>query len=152
MDVKYVFAVDPGKMTGVALFSWSKNAEPELLWTDELEFVNYTKIVQKTLSEYKPDIVCEKFTINVQTAKKSQAPFSLECIGALKVLMLANGYDHEKDLRYQLPANAMNMFPNEKLKKLEYWHRGGAGHALDAIRHGLLYLVMSGWMPTKLLQ
>jgi hypothetical protein len=44
------------------------------------------------------------------------------------------------------------MFPNEALKKLEYWHRGGAGHALDAIRHGLLYLAKNGWTPRKLLQ
>lgn len=150
--MRYVLAVDPGKVTGLALFAWNENSDPELVWSDEVEFVEYTKTIQNTLAQYKPEIACEKFTINVQTAKKSQAPFSLECIGALKVLMLANGYDHENDLKYQLPANAMSMFPNDKLKKLEYWHRGGAGHALDAIRHGLLYLVMRGWVPRKLLE
>jgi hypothetical protein len=44
------------------------------------------------------------------------------------------------------------MFPNEALKKLDYWHKGGEGHALDAIRHGLLYLAKKGWTPRRLLQ
>jgi hypothetical protein len=42
------------------------------------------------------------------------------------------------------------MFSNEKLKKLEFWHKGGEGHALDAIRHAVLRLVKIGWIPTKL--
>jgi hypothetical protein len=50
------------------------------------------------------------------------------------------------------PADAMTMFDNEKLKKLEYWHRGGKGHALDAIRHALLRLVKTGWKPIRLLK
>jgi hypothetical protein len=152
MDIKYVLAVDPGKVTGVALFSWENGKEPELIDSQELEFSDYVHSVRNYFTEYGSlEVVCEKFTINVQTAKKSQAPFSLECIGALRVILLDQGHNPES-LKFQLPANAMNMFPNEKLKKLEYWHRGGAGHALDAIRHGLLYLVMSGWVPRRLLQ
>jgi hypothetical protein len=152
MDIKYVLAVDPGKVTGVALFCWENGKEPELIDSQELEFSDYVHSVRNYFMKYGSlEVVCEKFTINVQTAKKSQAPFSLECIGALRVILLDRGHAPES-LKFQLPANAMNMFPNEKLKKLEYWHRGGAGHALDAIRHGLLYLVMSGWVPRRLLQ
>jgi hypothetical protein len=56
------------------------------------------------------------------------------------------------DIYFQSPADAKAMFANDKLKKLEYWHRGGEGHALDSIRHGLLRLVKSGWKPVRLLQ
>jgi hypothetical protein len=58
----------------------------------------------------------------------------------------------ENNLKFQSPADAKRMFPNEAIKKLEYWHKGGEGHALDAIRHGLLYLAKNGWTPLRLLQ
>jgi hypothetical protein len=61
--------------------------------------------------------------------------------------------DHKIDpetIIFQSPADAKAMFSNEKLKKLEFWHKGGEGHALDAIRHAVLRLVKIGWIPTKL--
>ena len=150
-NTRHILAVDPGKATGLALFRRVGSEEPELLMSSEVDFRGYVSTIRSVFSEHpNVEVVCEKFTINVQTAKKSQAPFSLECIGALKVIMLDNGLEPDS-LRYQLPANAMSMFTNEKLKTLEYWHRGGEGHALDAIRHGLLYLATSGWVPRRLL-
>ena len=150
--IRYVLAIDPGKTTGMSLFSIKNGEDPELLWSGEEDFVGFADKTRMIFTQYPNlEVVCEKFTINMQTAKKSQAPYSLECIGALKLILVDRGFDPES-LKFQLPANAMSMFTNEKLKKLEYWHRGGAGHALDAIRHGLLYLVMTGWVPRKLLQ
>lgn len=139
---RYVLAVDPGKVTGMALVCFSKGQDPELVWSGELDMHDYYHELNKLFYQFgdQLEIVCEKFTINMQTAKKSQAPYSLECIGILKGMFIHYGRDPES-LHYQLPANAMNMFTNEKLKKLGYWHRGGAGHALDAIRHSLLYVV-----------
>jgi len=149
---RYVLAIDPGKTTGMALFSIKNGEDPVLLWSGEEEFVAFVDKTRMIFMQYTDlELVCEKFTINLQTAKNSQAPYSLECIGALRVILLDRGRDPES-LRFQIPANEMNMFANPKLKKLEFWHRGGAGHALDAIRHGLLYLVTTGWTPKKLLQ
>lgn len=151
--MRAVLAVDPGKMTGLSLFTIEKGDDPVLVWSGEVVFSDYVYKLRELFAEYGDtlEIVCEKFTINVQTAKNSQAPYSLECIGALKLVMLENGRDPEA-LKYQLPANAMNMFPNDKLKKLGYWHRGGAGHALDSMRHAVLYLATTGWIPRKLLE
>ena len=151
--MRAVLAVDPGKTTGLSLFTIEQGEDPVMQWSDEVDFTNYVRRIKEAFAEYGDslEIICEKFTINVQTAKNSQAPYSLECIGALKLLMLENGREPES-LKYQLPANAMNMFPNDKLKKLGYWHRGGAGHALDSMRHGVLYLVTTGWIPRKLLE
>jgi hypothetical protein len=96
-------------------------------------------------------VACESFVINAQTVRNSQAPYSLEQIGVLKHLCRRAGYD-PSNIAFQAPVNAKNMFPNPALKKVDMWHRGGEGHALDAIRHGLLRLVKAGWKPTALLE
>lgn len=150
-----ILAVDPGKLTGVAFFSWSGVPEdsPEIIESAEVDEVEFPEFVERVLAQ-KPQftefkVVCEQFTINLQTAKKSQAPFSLEQIGVLKYLCRKAGIE---TLFMQSPADAKNMFPNPKLKKLEIWHRGGEGHALDALRHGLLLLVKSKWVPRALFE
>ena len=153
---RIILAVDPGKKTGIAVFAFD-GTEPELLKSDEVMFSNYDRLILFAMDLAKEqghdlDIVCERFVINAQTVKNSQAPFSLEHIGILKYLMLVNGYNPETKLVMQAPVDAKRMFPNEALKKLGYWHVGGEGHALDAIRHGLLRLVKTGWKPTRLLQ
>jgi hypothetical protein len=155
MATRLVLAVDPGKATGVCLFLY-ESAEPELLWSGEYQADEFATVVRSAISEAQArgtwlETTCERFTITAQTAKNSQAPYSLEQIGVLKHLIReSNGVASE--LVFQSPVDAKRLFPNEALKKLEYWHRGGEGHALDAIRHGLLYLAKHGWTPRRLLQ
>lgn len=150
----YVLAVDPGKATGVALFSYQTGSEPVLEWSKEVEADEFAKVIRGVLwapeKKQHLSIVCERFIINAQTVKNSQAPFSLEQIGILKQCLLDSGRPMD-DIFFQSPADAKAMFDNPKLKKLGYWHVGGAGHALDAIRHGLLKLVKTGWKPINLL-
>jgi len=150
--MRYVLAVDPGKATGMALFSLESGQEPVLIWSGEFQQDEYAKPIRDTLALYGDtlDVVCERFTINAQTVRNSQAPYSLEQIGILKQCLMDAGRKPD-DIYFQSPADAKAMFDNKKLKKLEYWHKGGEGHALDAIRHGLLKLVKTGWKPTRLL-
>jgi hypothetical protein len=152
---KLILSVDPGKATGIALFEYTPGDEPTLLWSGEYQQEEYAQPIRKALAEalmqeFPIEIVCERFTINAQTVKNSQAPYSLEQIGILKQCMMDVGKAPD-DIYFQSPADAKAMFPNEKLKKLEYWYKGGEGHALDAIRHGLLRCVKSGWKPVGLL-
>jgi hypothetical protein len=150
--MRYVLSVDPGKATGMALFSLEQGQEPVMLWSGEYQQDEYAKPIRETLSLYpEVEVVCERFTINMQTVKNSQAPYSLEQIGILKQCLMDAGRNVD-DIYFQSPADAKAMFDNPKLKKLEYWHRGGEGHALDAIRHGLLRCVKVGWKPLRLLQ
>lgn len=156
MAKKWVLSVDPGKATGMALFFLETGHDPVLLWSGEFQQEEYAKPIRQTLALYGPEeadleVVCERFTINAQTVKNSQAPFSLEQIGILKQCLMDAGRPAD-DIYFQSPADAKAMFPNEALKKLGYWHRGGEGHALDAIRHALLRLIKSGWKPVKLLE
>jgi hypothetical protein len=151
----YVLAVDPGKATGIALFSRDGAAEPVLEWSVEVQQEEYAEVIRTVLRDpaisANLDVACERFTINAKTVKSTQAPYSLEQIGILKQCLMDNGRPAD-DIYFQSPADAKAMFDNPKLKKLEYWHRGGEGHALDAIRHGLLRLVKTGWKPVALLQ
>lgn len=150
--IRYVLAVDPGKATGMALFSREGDSEPVLVWSGEFQQEEYAKPIREVLTTH-PDaeVVFERFTINAQTVRNSQAPYSLEQIGILKQCLIDVGRPAD-DIHFQSPADAKAMFDNPKLKKLEYWHRGGEGHALDSIRHGLLRLVKTGWKPVRLLQ
>lgn len=152
---KLVLSVDPGKASGIALFSIEDGENPKLLWSGEYQQDEYAKPIRQALGEavvhgMKIEVACERFTINAQTVKNSQAPYSLEQIGILKQCLMDIGMSAE-DIYLQSPSDAKAMFPNEALKKLGYWHRGGEGHALDAIRHGLLRLVKTGWRPIELI-
>jgi hypothetical protein len=144
-------AIDPGLATGICCIQWVRGSEPVLLWSAELTMDEFAPSVRGVLAKY-PDInvICERFVINQQTIKKSQAPYSLELIGVLRQCLR----DIERagdDFKFQAPSDAMNLFPNPALKKLGYWHKGGHGHALDAIRHGLLAVTTAGWPPKRLL-
>jgi hypothetical protein len=153
-----VLAVDPGKASGIAVLKWgtvSGSPTPDLVWSVEVQpdiFADSIEEGFKICSELGEYVVaCESFVINAQTVRNSQAPWSLENIGVLKHLCRRAKYD-PLNIAFQPPVNAKNMFPNPALKKLETWHRGGDGHANDAIRHGLLALVKLGWKPTALLE
>jgi hypothetical protein len=154
--MRHILAVDPGKATGLSYFTYDGQNDPEMLWSKEVQQHEYAQPIRDAFrysqsQGVKLEVVCERFTINAQTVRNSQAPFSLEQIGILKQIMMDNGRSPE-EIFFQSPADAKAMFTNEKIKTLEYWHRGGEGHALDSIRHGLLRLVKSGWKPLKLLK
>jgi hypothetical protein len=155
-NTRMILSVDPGKASGICLFEWNEGEEPTLAWSGEYQQKDYAQAVRLGLAtgnyaQRKVEIVCERFTINAQTVRNSQAPFSLEQIGILKQCLIDAHYDLEL-INFQSPADAKAMFTNEKIKKLGYWHVGGEGHALDAIRHALLYMVKKGWNPTRLLR
>lgn len=153
---KFVLSIDPGKASGIAFFIKENGKDPELLWSGEYQQEEYAVPIRKALADavmqgIPIEIVCERFTINAQTVKNSQSPYSLEQIGILKQCMIDLGMKPD-DLYLQSPADAKALFPNPALKSLGYWHKGGEGHALDAIRHGLLRFVKTGWKPINLLK
>jgi hypothetical protein len=161
MSTRYVISIDPGKTTGACLVEWSGNQDdlPILKMSAELQAEEFATWVELALSiafsssqSYDSvNVVCERFVITAQTVRNSQAPFSLEQIGVLKHLCRSNEFGAEK-IVFQAPVDAKAMFSNESLKKIGTWHKGGEGHALDAIRHALLRLAKSGWKPRILLQ
>jgi hypothetical protein len=154
--MKYVLSVDPGKASGVCLVKWSGNSDelPEVQFSSEAQPEEFAYFIELALSQWKSldnfSVVCERFVINAQTVRNSQAPYSLEQIGVLKHLCRQYKYDVDS-IAFQAPVDAKTMFPNEKLKIIGTWHKGGEGHANDAIRHALLRLTRLGWIPRVLL-
>lgn len=147
----YIICVDPGLTSGICLFKRSDENEVELVWSDELDWIETTRAVDQCLREHGGDdvqVVAERFTITVQTAKNTQQTWSLEIIGMLRLLALAH---KAGELQLQSPADAKRFVTNPRLKNLEFWHVGGGGHALDAIRHGVLWLTNHGWSDRRLL-
>lgn len=147
-----VITFDPGLKTGANQAVYTRGENPTLLDSSELDMHEVIPYLRSFLDR-NPDavIVVERFVINMQTAKKTQAPFSLELIGAIKQEMRDRGRDPE-EIVFQAPADAMKIFPNPALKKLGYWHVGGKDHANDSLRHLLLYCLKNGWKPAKLLE
>lgn len=154
---RLIIAVDPGKASGICAFIFDKEAPvPVLYMSGEYQPDEYAAPIRELIAYgkdngYDIEVACERFTINAQTAKNSQAPYSLEQIGVLKQIMRDAGFS-DASIKFQSPSDAKRMFGNDALKTLGYWHKGGAGHALDAVRHGLLYLTTHGWTPIKLLE
>jgi hypothetical protein len=93
-------------------------------------------------------IVCESYTINALTARITQSPWSLEIIGGLKYLSYENC---GRDLILQHPGDAKSFSTNAKLRELELYQVGTAGHGNDAMRHLLLFLVRSRTLPEEYL-
>jgi len=155
--MKAVLAVDPGLTSGICFVTWSGNShdDPTIEFSVESDEETYSTHLRDYLEMWETyesfTVACERFTINAQTVRNSQAPYSLEQIGILKQTCRDYGYPVE-DIKFQAPVDAKNMFPNKALKTLGLWHVGGAGHALDALRHAALLLVRKyKWIPRALL-
>lgn len=137
-----VLAVDPGKMTGYVIYQDGKRTEGE---APAEEFV---KIAEKLIETKEIDsVVCERFIISSQTGKLSQAAWSLEQIGVLKYLCEKHG----APFTLQNAADAKLFASEDRLKTLKWSKPKGAGHARDAQRHLLLYLVKNDLIDDRLL-
>jgi len=100
--MRHILSVDPGKATGLSYFTFDAQNDPEMLWSKEVQQHEYADPIRKAFAYsqsqgVKLEVVCERFTINAQTVRNSQAPFSLEQIGILKQIMLDNGRMPRRD-------------------------------------------------------
>ncbi len=148
-----VLAIDPGKATGMA---WMRSEDGRVLLekTYEAQPEEVVPLLRETLELWRPQaegqpplrIVIEQFIINAQTTQKSQeASWALRTIGGVEQALRDAEYPLMA-IAWQKPSEAKTAFSNDKLRNLGLWHRGGGGHALDAIRHGALYLAKVGWL------
>lgn len=148
-DGSLVLSIDPGLKTGIALVHRindhaTKVCSAELDWTEGAEAADRL-IIDHPMAV--TDIVAERFLITAQTAKNSQAPWSLYALGCLMLTC----HRAEREVVLQKPAQAKAVVDNAKLQRLGLWHRGGAGHANDALRHAVVRLINVGWRDPRLL-
>lgn len=132
---RVVAAMDPGLVTGVCLVVFESD-RAQVLDSRELEFgqlLGWTQDVFPT-AEY---LVAERFVINQNTVRNTQAPWSLMAIGVFTAVAMELG----KSLELQSPSDAKSLFSNDRLRRVGMWHRGGAGHANDSLRHAGTFAV-----------
>lgn len=149
----HVLGIDPGKMTGIS-HAYVKTHTSDLvnMRTEELDFKDTVALLNYVLGAHVPRgfvVVIERFTVMPHTTKKSFQPDALWMIGAVKACMVLNDYDPDT-LVMQSPASAKGIATNDMIRDVGLWHRGGAGHAQDASRHVLLYLLTHGWRPDSI--
>lgn len=141
--IKYAFVVDPGLTTGFGLVRYYPDRKDfEILKASENnDPLNFVHDVNDFLEQRLENVtvVCESFIITANTAKKTQAPWSLEIIGALKYLC----YRYNYPFVLQAPADAKSFADNDKLRRAGFWQKSlyGDGDVNDAMRHMLLWLV-----------
>jgi hypothetical protein len=137
---RYLFAVDPGLLTGAALLDITSISDNGILklgsW--ELTVDQYFDMAEAVISGLGPDVevVIEDFHITKRTSDLSEAPWSLQLIGA--TMFLVRRFN-ALDFVLQSPGDKP-FASNEKLRKVGFWHVGGEGHANDAYRHAMVYI------------
>lgn len=135
---RYILGIDPGLATGLCLIDTSEPTNPRLVWSEEVDMLKFYELVPDTLDKYQGEIsvVCENFLISVSTAKKSPAPWSLELIGLSRYLCTI------RDIPFIVQnPNEREISTHPMIKHFGLWHRGGEGHANQAIRHCFAYLL-----------
>lgn len=137
MDEKFLFCVDPGLLTGLAFLDISEQENPQVLGTVELGVKDFYLKAEDVISRGGSDVlvVVENFIITTATAKKSQAPWSLRGVGVIEFLCLKYG----SRMVLQTPDDGKTITSSD-LKAVKFWHKGGEGHANDALRHAVFYL------------
>lgn len=135
-NVKYLLAIDPGLATGVAMIDLTDYDNPKVMWSDELTITQFYDTIDKLIGREDLAVVIEQFKITVETGKLSDAPWSLNLIGIVDYLC----YHRGAEIYFQMPSQKP-FADNEKLRAVDFWHVGGAGHALDALRHAMIWIV-----------
>lgn len=136
---KYLLSIDPGLATGVALLNTEDLINPVQLGTNELDIPSLYAFLEETFKAYGNEmmVVCEAFIVTVETVKNQNGEYwSLELIGLVKFFCW----------KYQVPMTLQNpdartFATHPMIKEVGFWHKGGEGHAIQALRHAFVWIL-----------
>lgn len=143
--IYHVWSFDPGETTGWCHLSVHSDEQGECevgLFNcgeaDHLQVGNmlYDNPALKAAigkQELEIDFVAERFVMN---SKITQSPWSLETIGLIRYFAKI----YHIPFHLQAPSQAKNLIKNTVLKKADLYVPG-QGHAMDAARHAVYFLV-----------
>lgn len=132
----FLLSIDPGLATGLCLIDISDPDNPFKVWSKEVSVEEFYDGIAGIMATPTVHVVIENFLITVETGKLPEAPWSLNLIGIVQYLCYLNG----KVLDFQLPSDKP-FADNDKLRMMDFWHVGGEGHANDALRHAMIWIV-----------
>jgi hypothetical protein len=137
----WMFCCDPGLVSGVALLNWSPEVGITKYDSFEGTLGEVGEACERFMQDFDPtmaEIVVERFTITARTAELGSPDWSLKVCGEIEWLIWKHwGRNGAEEIHYQAPGDAKKLVPNPVLKRAGVWHVGGAGHANDALRHGV---------------
>jgi len=135
--------VDPGKMTGIALYT-KFNQQFEV---DEYPFQRAGEILWQRMMQYRSSLLVgwERFDIRPDTHKLTPQPDAIEIIGVTR--FLAGVFN----CRTTTPANPMSpdAYQQAHLKALGWWVPG-KDDAQSAANHMLAWMLKSNELPPRL--
>lgn len=135
-----LLSLDPGGTTGVAYSEYSDDGY-ELLWHKQVSgsLKGFLDFHWDQLEDIWIDkIVCESFTLREGVHGADLSPVYI--IGALEALYPTT------EIIYQEPK-LKPLCDDARLKKMGL-HTPGRGHAMDAVRHAVIYLRNKKHIPT----
>lgn len=133
-----IVAVDPGGLTGVALYS---TEHPRSFNSYEVQ--GFDGLSRWFFGNITPDVlVVERFLIRANTHKLDAGAFeeTTDQIGLCRYVATTAGAEFVR----QTPAEAKGFADNDKLHRLGWYNGTRGGHANDAARHLLTYLAKKG--------
>lgn len=136
-----ILGIDPGGTTGLALISVDNVSAPNIIWQKQIAgglegFLNFHW--DELLDTEIDLIVCESFTLREGVHGVDLSPTYI--IGALEALYPA------MPIVYQAPK-MKPLCDDTRLKKMGFYVPA-RGHAMDAVRHVMVYLRGTKHMPT----
>lgn len=137
-----ILAIDPGKLTGIAVFQDRGPQAFQLGFQEACDFLG-ENIAPGGGIEL---VIVERFIIGPSTGKLGDVNWSLEVIGVTRWLATKAGVP----LRFQAPADAKRFATDARLKALGWYTPTPGGHANDALRHLVVGLVADGWWDPRL--
>jgi hypothetical protein len=151
---RWMFNCDPGLVSGVGILGWTPEKGIEKIESFEGSLPEVGQALEDFVRQHSPaesEIVCERFVITPKTGELTSPDWSLKVCGVLEWLAFRHwNAPNEDSVVYQSAGDAKRLVPNEVLKRAGIWHRGGAGHARDALRHGVYryatgYKIVDAW-------
>jgi len=149
---------DPGLVSGLAILHWSTGHHVGKIESVEGSLSEVGEAAEDFLRMHSPkfaEVVTERFVITPRTGELTNPDWSLKVNGMLEWLVWKHWQlPGDETVVYQGASEAKRLCPNNVLKAAGLWHRGGAGHARDALRHGLYryatrYKVVDAWDDLK---
>lgn len=138
-----LLCLDPGGTTGVAIIEYDKETEAKVIKTFQVKgsLKGFLDFQWDELESWAFDkIICESFTLREGVYGADLSPVYI--IGALEALYPLH------EIIYQEP-HMKPLCDDQRLKSMGI-HEPGRGHAMDAVRHGMIYLRNNKHKPTLL--
>lgn len=141
-----IISIDPGKATGVAVWCDEdiENGYFKKGFTafevDVDAFKQFLAFICTLSGQYEFRFVSESFLITAQTAKNTQAPWSLKHIGSFEFVAWVW---FQQPVTLQAPNVGKTFGTDAKLRHVG-WYTRARGHANDAARHLITYVASRG--------